>query len=74
MNKDILNTGIQNFINKNLNTDISSLLLKNPIFETVTNKELAEQIEAKKKCKDKLPNWYTLSNIYYPKKLSIEQT
>lgn len=74
MNKYILNTGIQNFIQKNLNTDISSLLLKKPIFDFLSNKELAEQIEAKKKCAKKLPTWFTTTNIYYPKKLSIEQT
>jgi hypothetical protein len=35
---------------------------------------LAEQIEAKKKCKTKLPTWYNTENIYYPNKLNIEQT
>lgn len=74
MNKDILKTGIQEFIEKNLNTDISSLLLKKPFFDTVTNAELAEQLEAKNKCKQKLPLWYNTPNIYYPNKLNIEQT
>lgn len=74
MNKEILNTGIQEFINKNLNTDISSLLLKSQLFENVTNVELAEQIEAKKRAEKKLPTWFTTPNIYYPNKLNIEQT
>lgn len=74
MNKIILNTGIQLFINKNLNTDISSVLLKKPFFDEVTNQELAEQIQSKNKCKDKLPTWYSTPNIYYPNKLNIEQT
>ncbi|MEM7486318.1 MAG: class I SAM-dependent methyltransferase [Bacteroidota bacterium] len=51
-----------------------SVLLKNPIFEGVSQKELAEQLEAKKKCKDKLPTWFNAANIYYPNKLNIEQT
>lgn len=74
MNKNILNTGVQNFIQKNLNTDIVSVLLKKSIFEGVTTKELVEQLEAKKKCKNKLPLWYKANQIYFPNKLNIEQT
>ncbi|WP_291866396.1 class I SAM-dependent methyltransferase [Maribacter sp.] len=74
MNKNILHTGVQNFISKNINTDISSILLKKSPFTSVTSKELAEQIEAKKKCKNKLPKWFNTSKIYYPNKLNIEQT
>ncbi len=74
MNKNILNTGIQNFIDKNTNTDIMSVLLKKPIFESVSQKELAQQIEGKKKCQKKLPTWHQTTGIYYPKKINIEQT
>ena len=73
MNKDILNTGVQIFINNNLNTDIMSVLLKKNDFDTISSKELAEQIEAKIKCKIKLPSWYKTKKIYYPNKLNIEQ-
>ena len=51
-----------------------SVLLKKPLFEGISQKELAEQLEAKKKCKDKLPSWFNTPNIYYPNKLNIEQT
>lgn len=74
MNKLILNTGPQEFILKNISTDIVSVLLAKPIFEGILQKELAEQIEAKKKCKNKLPTWFRTANIYYPNKLNIEQT
>lgn len=74
MNKNILNTGIQNFIQKKLNTDIVSVLLKKSVYEGVSSKMIVEQIEAKKKCKDKLPLWYKTTQIYYPNKLNIEQT
>lgn len=74
MNNLILNTGVQEFILKNLNTDIMSVLLRKPIFSIITNKELAEQIEAKGKCKKKLPTWFNTPKIYYPNKLNIEQT
>lgn len=57
-----------------MTTDISSLLLKKVSFDTVNIKELVNQIEAKNKCKNKLPIWYNTPNIYYPNKLNIEQT
>jgi len=74
LNKTILNTGVQDFINKNSSADIMSVLLNKPIFEGISQKELAEQIEAKEKCKNKLPTWFNTPSIYYPNKLNIEQT
>ncbi len=74
MNKNILNIGIQEFIKINWNTDMMSVLLQKPIFDGVSQKELVEQCEAKKKCKEKLPTWFSTHQIYYPKKLNIEQT
>lgn len=74
MNKLVLNTGVQEFISKNISSDIMSVLLGKPAYEGILQKELVEQIEAKKKCKDKLPTWFQTINIYYPNKLNIEQT
>ncbi len=74
MNKSLLNIEIQEFINNNLNSDISSLLLKGSNFNSVETKEIIEQIEAKKRCEKKLPTWFHCKNIYYPNKLNIEQT
>ncbi|AWX45760.1 hypothetical protein HME9304_02790 [Flagellimonas maritima] len=51
-----------------------SVLLKKPIFEGISQKELAQQLEAKKKCENKLPTWFNTTKIYYPNKLNIEQT
>lgn len=74
MNKNILHTGVQSFIKENIDADIVSLVLKKPIFNTVSQKELAEQIESKKRAKSKLPTWFKTAQIYYPKKLNIEQS
>lgn len=74
MNKHILNTGVQSFINKNLTTDIVSVALKGQGFPGVDSKELVQQIEAKEKCREKLPTWFNTPGIYYPNKLNIEQT
>lgn len=74
MNETILHIEIQEFINSNLNSDISSLLLKGIHFEGIDSKTIIEQIEAKKRCEKKLPTWFNTENIYYPNKLNIEQT
>ncbi|GMN11418.1 hypothetical protein MTsPCn9_09750 [Croceitalea sp. MTPC9] len=74
MNKNILKTGVQEFIKNYWDTDIVSVLLKKQQFEGVSQKELAEQLEAKKKCQNKLPSWFNAEQIYYPNKLNIEQT
>ncbi|WP_055444675.1 THUMP-like domain-containing protein [Lacinutrix himadriensis] len=74
MNKQLLNTEIQAFINSNLDTNIASLLLKGIDFPSLETKEIIEQIEAKKRCKTKLSTWFSTEEIYYPNKLNIEQT
>lgn len=74
MNKAILNIDIQNFINNNIDSEVTLILLKGTTFHSVSTKEIIEQIEAKKKCKTKLPTWFQTENIYYPNKLNIEQT
>ncbi|WP_372755114.1 class I SAM-dependent methyltransferase [Mariniflexile sp.] len=74
MNKAILNNDIQEFINNNLNSDVTSLLLKGTSFASIETKDIIEQIEAKKRCEKKLPTWFNCNYIYYPNKLNIEQT
>lgn len=70
----LLQTEIQDFINKNLNEDSSKLALKKNPFPEVNYSVLINQIIAKKKAKDKLPTWFSTENIVYPEKISIEQT
>ncbi|MDB4297533.1 RsmD family RNA methyltransferase [Flavobacteriaceae bacterium] len=74
MNTDILSKEVQEYINNNLEADITKLVLKGSPFNNISTTDLIEQIEAKKKCKTKLPTWFKTANIYYPNKLNIEQT
>lgn len=73
-NKDILKPNIQEFINQNINSDVSQLALKGIPFPDNLKKDIITQIEAKQKCNKKLPTWYNSTNIYFPTKLNIEQT
>jgi len=74
LDPNILHTKVQDFINENLNTDIAKVILKGSPFDTVSIQELANQILAKKKSQTKLPTWFFADNIFYPPKISIEQT
>jgi predicted O-methyltransferase YrrM len=74
LNPEILNTNVQDFINSNLKSELTKLILKGSPFKTVTIQEIAEQIDSKNKCEKKLPTWFITQNIYYPNKLNIEQT
>ncbi len=74
MNKAILNTDVQSFINKNLNEEPTRLILKGSPFPQVNIQEIVEQIISKKKCEKKLSVWFHTKSIYYPNKLNIEQT
>lgn len=74
MNSAILTSEIQHFINAHLHDDLTKLLLKHKEISGIPFREIIEQIEAKKRCKKKLPTWFTTENIYYPNKLNIEQT
>ena len=50
------------------------LALRKSEFDGVEMKEVVAQIAAAAKAKDKLPTWYETPGIYYPSKLSVEQT
>ena len=70
----ILKHEIQAFINANVGKSISKLALQKNPFPEVNWITILNQIEAKTKAKDKLPNWFSAVNIIYPSKISIEQT
>ena len=74
MNERILQQDIQEHINNHLKSDIHKLILKGVPFEGVTVQEVANQVICKQKSEKKLPSWFDAKNIYYPPKVSIEQT
>lgn len=74
MNQHILHKEVQDFITTNLNSDITKLILKGSPFNNISIQELSNQIISKQKSKNKLPNWFNTQNVYYPPKISIEQT
>lgn len=74
MDTSLLSFEVQEFIDKNLNTDVSQLALQKNNFIPSDWTAILNQITAKQKAKIKLPTWYNTKDIFYPSKISIEQT
>lgn len=72
--KSILNPEIQQFINQNIDCNLSKLAMQKNPFPDVDYKLILNQIESKSKSRKKLPTWFNCENIIYPTKISIEQT
>ncbi|GIJ92933.1 hypothetical protein CAPN002_01510 [Capnocytophaga stomatis] len=68
----ILDRKIQDFITENLNTNISDLLLKKPVFEGISNKYLAQQIIGRNTASKKFP-FLNQPDILFPPQLNLEQ-
>lgn len=74
MDKTILSDEIQAFINDNISGNVSHLALQKSKFSNVNWTTILNQIVAKQKAKSKLPTWFNTKKIYYPSKISVEQT
>jgi len=74
MNATLLNPAVQKYIMDNLHADVHKIMLGKSTFEGVSARELAEQIDSKRRSEKKLPTWFATEGIYYPPKLSVEQT
>ena len=73
MNKNILDKNVQDYISKNLFTDILEIILKKQIFPKVSNKEIAEQISAKMKAKKSYPPILKLLTFTFQIKLTLNK-
>lgn len=72
--KSILKKEVQDFIEANINVDITRIILSKSPFDDVDSKTLAQQIDAKRKAKSKLPSWFESQKIVYPKNINLQQS
>lgn len=70
---EILKPEVQDFIHKNLKTDLQKLILKGSPFPEISIQELATQIEGKNRAEKKLPTWFNTNEIIFPAKINLEQ-
>ena len=69
----VLTRAIQEFINKNLNSKASDLILKSSLYPEWDMKSIAQQLVGKQIAKKKLPTWFDNNEVLYPVRLSMEQ-
>jgi len=74
MDHSILTQVVQDFINQNISANITQLALQKNPFPEANWTLILQQIAAKQKAATKLPSWFQTPNIYYPSKVSVEQT
>lgn len=65
---------MQSFLEQHQDSDLNRLILKGSPFDSVNVQELAEQIQARRKCRLKLPMWSIAPGIVFPSSLNIEQS
>ncbi len=68
----LISSDIQNYINENLNSDLTKLLLKKSPFPDVSMQEIVQQIKGKKTAEKKFP-FLTKEGIVFPPNLNLEQ-
>jgi len=74
MNHSILAPEVQRFLLDRADMAPSELALSKSPFADVSAAELAQQLDGRQRCRRKLPLWHRTPGIYYPEKVSIEQT
>lgn len=74
MNPQLLSPEVQAFIQENLNRQPAEILLTSSQFSKEFLREIVVQIQSKQKAKNKLPTWWGMEGILFPKPLSIEQS
>ncbi|MFC7522950.1 hypothetical protein ACFQRK_03285 [Parapedobacter sp. GCM10030251] len=73
MNPHILTPEVQRYLHEHEAVPPSDIAMQRSPFADVSSLELAQQLDARKRCRKKLPLWYKTPYIYYPEKVSIEQ-
>lgn len=68
----LISSDIQNYINQNLNSDLTKLLLKKSPFTDVSMMEMVQQIKGKKTAEKKFP-FLLKEGIVFPPNLNLEQ-
>jgi len=68
----VINFDIQNYINQNLNSDLTKLLFKKSPFDNVSMQEIVQQIKGRKTAEKKFP-FLTKEGIVFPPNLNLEQ-
>lgn len=70
---DLLSSDVQAFIHQHENDDIKQLVLKHKTIHGVASGVIADQLNGRRKSKEKLPTYYQSKDIVYPPVVNMEQ-
>jgi hypothetical protein len=70
---DLLSPDVQAFIHQHENDDVKQLVLKHKLVHGVPSNTIADQINGRRKAKEKLPTFYQTTGIVYPRGVNVEQ-
>ncbi len=74
MFSDLLTPEVQAFILQHESDDPTKLILKSPDIYGVPMAKIADQIEGRRKSKEKLPSYYNTKEIVFPAAVNLEQS
>lgn len=70
---NVLDSKIQDFINRQLHSTAADLMLQASKYPEWDMKAIVQQLVGKQIAKKKIPSWFANNNILYPIRLSLEQ-
>lgn len=73
MNLALLATEVSDYLEEHRDTPLPTFILKGSPFSRLSVQELAQQLQGRRKAKNKLPLWFSNDSILYPPKLNLEQ-
>lgn len=73
INAQLINKDVQEYINNNLYSNLSELIVKKSPFTGLSSLELVQQIQGKKIAQKKVPILYENNPIIYPPHINLEQ-
>lgn len=74
MNRHLLDEHVQRYLREHSDASPQEVALRRSPFDGVSASELATQIDGRQRIRTKLPAWYATEGIYFPKRLSLEQS
>ncbi len=72
--RDLLSSDVQSFIHQHENDDVKQLVLKHKLIHGVASNIIADQLNGRRKAKEKLPTLYHTKGIAYPPGVNVEQS
>src|SRR6478609_7311606 len=70
---ELLSPDVQAFIHRHENDDVKQLVLKHKLVHGIPSNTIADQINGRRKAKEKLPTLYHAKNVIYPRGVNVEQ-